>query len=427
MELPIGIKQLISEIKDLCGAEHADWAEVFEKTFADTIKNAMIEDENGIFVLTGDIPAMWQRDSTAQVRPYLIAAKDDPETAAIIKKVLKRQFFNMQLDPYANAFNQVPNNQGHQTDETEMGPWVWERKYEIDSLCYPINLAYLYWKNTGDTSIFDENFKLAVEKAVDVMRTEIHHEISPYKFQRFIDRPEDTLVNEGTGPDFTYTGMTWCGFRPSDDACEYSYSIPENMFAKLVLNQLQEIFTKIAGIEDDDLAGECSNIAEEIDQGIKKYGLIEDQAGKQVFAYEVDGRGNYLFMDDANVPDLTSMPYLGSIAADNVIYQNTRKAALSKQNKYYYEGKYAAGLGSPHTPEGYVWHIGLAIAGLTTDDKEEQERILNTLIATSAGTKMMHEGFDPNDPSKYTREWFSWANMMFCELLLAYFDKTISK
>lgn len=427
MELPSGIKQLIVEIEELCGTEHADWAEVFKKTFADTIKNAMVEDENGIFVLTGDIPAMWQRDSTAQVRPYLIAAKNDSETATIIKKVLKRQFFNMQLDPYANAFNQVPNNQGHQSDETEMGPWIWERKYEIDSLCYPINLAYLYWKNTGDDSIFDDEFKKAVKKAVEVIQTETHHENSPYKFQRFIDRPEDTLVNQGIGPDFAYTGMTWCGFRPSDDACEYSYSIPENMFAKLVLNQLQQIFSEIKEIADQSFAKKCEKLAQEITHGIEKHGLTKDQMGKPIFAYEVDGLGNYLFMDDANVPDLTSMPYLGSIAADDPIYQNTREAALSKQNKYYYEGKYASGLGSPHTPEGYVWHIGLAIAGLTTNDKKEQEKILDTLITTSAGTKMMHEGFDPNDPSKYTREWFSWANMMFCELLLAYFDKTIIK
>lgn len=419
-KIPAGIIDLTERVKNLCGNEHQKWGKIFELTFSDTVKNALVEDQHGIFVLTGDIPAMWQRDSTAQVRPYLIVAQEDPETASLLKKVLQRQFFNMNIDPYANAFNQAANNKGHQTDTTEMSPWIWERKYEIDSLCYPINLAYLYWKNTRDQSIFDEEFITATHKAVQTLRIEQNHTESPYSFERFIDRPEDTLVNHGRGRKIAYTGMSWCGFRPSDDACVYNYSIPENMLAHGVLLQLAQIYQEI--INDSDFVKECTTLADEIWSGIQKYGVMKNKRGEKIFAFEVDGLGNRLFMDDANVPDLISLPYLGLISENDEIYQNTRKTVLSEENKYYYIGKYANGIGSPHTPEGYVWPIGLAMEGLTKSDKDYQAQILDTLVSTTGGTNMMHEGFDPNDPTKFTRPWFSWANMMFCELVLAYFD-----
>lgn len=424
-EIPKGITDLTKQVEFMCNGEHQDWAQVFKKTFSDTIKNAFIEDKNGIFVLTGDIPAMWQRDSTAQVRPYLIAAQKDKETAAIIKKVLYRQFFNMNLDPYANAFNQTPNGKGHKTDKTKMNPWIWERKYEIDSLAYPINLAYLFWKNTDDKSIFDEVFIRATHQAVKTIKIEQHHNESDYRFERFIDRPEDTLVNQGYGAKISFTGMTWCGFRPSDDACVYNYSIPENLFAHKVLLQLAEIYQDI--LKDKNFAVECQNLADEIWLGIKQYGVIKDSNGKEIFAFEVDGLGNHIFMDDANVPNLLSLPYLGLVNIDDKIYQNTRQASLSAQNKYYYVGKYASGIGSPHTPEGYIWPIALAVEGLTTNSKKQKENLLNILINTTSGTQMMHESFNPDQPSEFTRPWFSWANMMFCELVLDYLGLKIKQ
>lgn len=423
--IPRGITELTDHVKKLCGPEHAAWAKIFELTFSDTIKNALVEDEHGIFVLTGDIPAMWQRDSTAQVRPYLIAAQHDPASAAIIKKVLARQFFNMNLDPYANAFNQTANNKGHQTDHTEMSPWIWERKYEIDSLCYPINLAYLYWKNVGDTSIFNQEFVEATHRAVETIQTEQNHEQSAYTFERFIDRPEDTLINNGRGGDIKVTGMSWCGFRPSDDACVYNYSIPENMFAHEILLQLTQIYREV--LHDLAFADKCEQIAQEIKAGIDRYGKMKSKSEKDIYAFEVDGLGHQIFMDDANVPNLISMPYLGSIQLDDPIYQNTRAVSLSKENKYYYTGKYASGIGSPHTPAGYIWPIALAVQGLTDNDQVHKEKILNTLTKTTAGTNMMHEGFDPNAPENFTRPWFSWANMMFCELVLDYFGLRIKR
>lgn len=423
--VPAGIQELTNKVNKLCGEEHSSWAKVFSLTFADTVKNALLEDKHGIFVLTGDIPAMWQRDSTAQVRPYLIAAQNDEATAMIIKKVLARQFFNMNLDPYANAFNQTANNKGHQSDHTQMSPWIWERKYEIDSLCYPINLAYLYWRNVGDSSIFNNQFVTATHKAVATLERGKDHRQSSYRFERFGDRPEDTLIDHGHGAKIGLTGMTWCGFRPSDDACFYNYSIPENMFAHAALLQLARIYREI--MSDEQFAKQCQNLAAEILRGVKKYGLMTNKNGQKIYAFEVDGLGHKLFMDDANVPNLMSMPYLGTVAITDPIYQNTRRACLSKENKYFYQGKFAQGIGSPHTPQGYIWPIALAVEGLTSEDTGIKEKILNTLVNTTGGTNMMHEGFDPNDPTKYTRPWFSWANMMFCELVLDYFGMKIKK
>lgn len=423
-QLPTGVLNLITTIKEKCGSKYAHWAEIFELTFADTLKNALVEDEHGIFVLTGDIPAMWQRDSTAQIRPYLVLAKEDPEIFTLIQKVLQRQFFNMNLDPYANAFNQTANGAGHQSDQTQMSPWIWERKYEIDSLCYPVNLAYLFWKKTGSIQHFDQDFESAINKMLDVLEIELDHEKSTYRFIRTVDHPEDTLPNDGKGAPFAKTGMTWGAFRPSDDLCQYGYSVPENLFAKASLLQLAEIYHEVK--ENDQVATRCYNLAQTLARGIENYGLMKNQAGQDIYAYETDGLGNYLFMDDANVPSLLSLPYLGAVALDDPIYQATRQTVLSFENPYYYEGKYAKGLGSPHTPTNYVWPIALAIEGLTTNDKQRQAEILENLAQTTAGTKMMHEGFDVDDPSKFTREWFSWANMMFCELLLAYFDITVT-
>ncbi|WP_178196222.1 glycoside hydrolase family 125 protein [Ligilactobacillus sp. Marseille-Q7487] len=419
-QLPTGVTQLITEIKNKCGTQHAAWAKTFELTFADTLKNALVEDEHGIFVLTGDIPAMWQRDSTAQLRPYLVLANKDPEIFAIISKVIKRQFFNMNLDPYANAFNQSANGAGHQSDGTQMSPWIWERKYEIDSLCYPVNLAYLFWKKTASTQHFDAEFESATAKMLDVLETELDHNNSSYYFIRTVDHPEDTLPNAGKGGDFGLTKMTWSAFRPSDDRAKYGYSIPANLFAKASLLQLAEIYSEVKN--DEAFATRCFELAQIIGQGIQEYGLMKNKANQDIYAYETDGLGNYLFMDDANVPSLLSLPYLDAIDIADPIYQATRATVLSKENPYYYEGKYAKGLGSPHTPANYVWPIALAIEGLTQSDKKRKAEILDNLTQTTAGTNMMHEGFDVNDPSQFTREWFSWANMMFCELLLDYFD-----
>ena len=414
---PASVERLIGRVRQAAG-EQSKIAEMFETCIKNTLHTTIYRwDDGTAYVITGDIPAMWLRDSAAQIRPYLIPASEDEELAGLIRGLVERQFRFILLDPYANAFNEAPNGRGHQNDATEMNPWIWERKYEIDSLCYPIQLSYLLWKNTGSTSQFNDTFRKAVRRILDVWRTEQRHEeASGYRFQRFGCPPSDTLPREGKGALTGYTGMTWSGFRPSDDACRYGYLIPSNMFAVVVLGYLREIADVV--LHDAELAKEAEALREEIDRGIREYGIVEHAKYGKIYAYEVDGLGNAHLMDDANVPSLLSIPYLGYAPADDPVYMNTRRFILSSDNPYYYEGTAASGIGSPHTPDRYIWHIALAVQGLTAADPEEKTRMLELMVRTDANTGMMHEGFHADQPERYTREWFSWANMMFCELVL---------
>ncbi|ATF24940.1 glycoside hydrolase family 125 protein [Brochothrix thermosphacta] len=423
--VPTSVQQFMDDMTKRAEAENPRWAEIFNKCFANTLLTTVKRfDDGSTFLLTGDIPAMWLRDSTAQVRPYLAIAKEDDDLQAMIAGLVKRQFRYINLDPYANAFNEEANNAGHQTDHTEMNPWIWERKYEIDSLCYPIQLAYLLYKETGRRDQFDASFESGITEILKVWETEQNHDQSPYTFERDTTRVEDTLTHDGRGTPVGPTGMTWSGFRPSDDVCKYGYLVPSNMFAVVVLSYLEEIYTDL--LPQPDVVARVTKLKNEIDAGIKEYAQVANAAGETVFAFEVDGLGNHSIHDDSNVPSLMAAPYLGYCAQDDPIYLATRKTLLSSENPYYYEGKNAKGIGSSHTPENYIWPIALAIEGLTTSDKADKKRILDMLVDNDGGTNLMHEGFDVNDANNYTREWFSWANMMFCELLMDYYDIKIT-
>jgi len=397
-------------------------AEMFRRSMAENLPAVAEQLPDGTtFVLTGDIPAMWLRDSAAQLRPYLLLCKDDPGLQEVLIGVLHRQLEYVVLDPYANAFNREANGDGHTTDETEMTPWVWERKYEIDSLCFPLELAYRLWRITGRADVIDERFRAAASAIVDLWIVEQDHEArSPYRFQR--DEPDmlpsDTLVREGRGRLTRPTGMSWSAFRPSDDATELGFNVPGNMFAAVVLGYLQEIADEV--LDDEPLSARAKELKADIDDGIARHAIIEHPEHGRVYAYEVDGLGESLLMDDANMPSLLGIPLTGYAAPSDPTYLATRQLLLSPENPYYYSGTHAAGVGSPHTPPNYVWHIALAVQGISSTSAEERQRLLELLRDTTGGTGQMHEGFDVDDPSQYTREWFSWANAMFCELALVH-------
>jgi len=265
---------------------------------------------------------------------------------------------------------------------------------------------------------FNQTFCDGVRKILAVWKTEQYHEEkSSYRFIRRNSFFQDTLSRDGKGALVrSGIGMTWSGFRPSDDACTYGYLVPSNMFAVVVLNYLEEIAEKV--LNDLQLKKEASELKNEIYEGIETYAITKVESIGDVYAYETDGYGMYNLMDDSNVPSLLAMDYIGYQPKNPTVAENTRKMILSKKNPYYYEGKYAKGMGSPHTPPGYIWHIGLALQGLTSKSEKEKWDILELMKQTDGNTGLMHEGFDPDDPTKYTREWFSWANAMFCELLL---------
>ena len=425
--IPQSVSIFMQRITELCGTEHADWAENFNTCFANTLTTTVRRHDDGTtFLLTGDIPAMWLRDSSAQFRPYLVIAQDDPDMADLIAGLVRQQFRFINIDPYANAFNETPSGATWDPDDRtdSFGPWLWERKYEVDSLCYPIQLAWLLYRNTGLTSHFDESFVSGVRRILDTFETEQNHAESRYRFFRPNDDPRDSVPNEGLDGPFAVTGMTWSGFRPSDDACIYPYLVPSNMFAVVAMGHLRQIFTDV--LDDAEIVRRAGKLQHDISDGIAQHATIRNAAGERIYAYETDGLGNALLMDDSNVPNLISAPYLGFCDADDPLYLATRRTLLSSENPYYFEGPFARAIGSPHTPTGYVWPIAMAMQGLTSNDRAEKERLLDQLVAADAGTHLMHESFDVSDPTQYTRPWFSWANMMFCELVMDFFGIRIN-
>ncbi|MUV37272.1 Meiotically up-regulated 157 protein [Lentibacillus sp. JNUCC-1] len=416
-QLPDSMEAMIAKV-DECFADDEKLRTMFANCFSNTYETTIRPQDDGTtFVITGDIPAMWLRDSAAQVRPYLLLAETDPAMADMIQGVIQKQMEFIIHDPYANAFNEKANGNRYHDDQTEMTPLLWERKYEIDSLCYPIQLAYLFWKATGRTDHFNDTFKTAAVAIFDTWKVEQNHAESDYHFVRDNCPPQDTLSHDGYGAPVGYTGMTWSGFRPSDDACKYGYLVPANMFAVVVLDYLADIAMDVLG--DEALAQNARDLREEINGGIQQYGTVEHPDFGTIYAYETDGLGNHVLMDDANVPSLLSMPYLGYCDVNDPVYQNTRRFILSDANPYYYEGKVAAGVGSPHTPERYIWHIALSIQGMTAATSEEKAQILETFKTTDGGTNFMHEGFDVDDPAQFTRPWFCWSNSMFSEFVLS--------
>lgn len=408
-------------------AEIPELMDVFVNCYTNTLNTTVKRMENNItHVITGDIPAMWLRDSAAQLRPYIFLAKENAEIRELIAGLVRRQFMCITIDEYANAFNEAPNGACWEKDDPDQNPWVWERKFEVDSLCYPLQLAYLLWKNTGCTTQFEGDFQVGVEKILEVFTTEQYHEEkSHYRFNRNNGYYRDTLSRDGKGALVkSGTGLIWSGFRPSDDACTYGYLIPSNMFAVVALGYLEEMEREI--FHNEELAERAKALKEEIQRAIETIGKTFTEEFGMVYAYETDGYGMYNLMDDANVPSLLAMSYLG-YEGEPEVSSNTRRFLLSEANPFYFKGNKAAGIGSPHTPSNYIWHIAMAIQGLTSETREEKLEILKNMAATTGGKGVMHEGFCCEDDSKFTRAWFSWANAMYAELFLDYMGYQLEK
>ena len=413
------IDALVERVGTRLAGSHPQIAEIFEGCFRNSLDTSIsLEPDGTTFVATGDIPAMWLRDSTAQVRPYVRLAAEDESIARMLRGLIRRTARYVNLDPYANAFNVGPNDRGHQSDQTDMTPWTWERKWKLDSLCYPMLLLRDWWEATGDASVFDAEVHRMLGSIVATMRTEQRHaERSTYRFWRTQHvYPHDNLADGGRGAPVGDTGMVWVGFRPSDDACTYPFHVPSNMFAAAILPQLAAFARDQFG--DPELAADAEALAAEIRAGIETHAVVDHPRFGRIYAYETDGLGNHVLMDDANVPSLLSIPYLGYRAADDPIYLATRAFVLSGDNPYFFSGSAAAGVGSPHTPDRQAWPIGISMQALSATDRGESERLLSSLATTTAGTGLMHESFDVDDPARFTRPWFGWANSLFAEAVL---------
>ncbi|WP_317997028.1 glycoside hydrolase family 125 protein [Vulcanimicrobium alpinum] len=372
---------------------------LYRAALLNTSKQITVADDGTAYVKTGDIPAEWLRDASAQVRPYLFFAKDDPQVRTILRGIIARMGRYLHIDPYANAFT--------------LNYRVWEQKFELDSLAYPITLAWTYWKQTGDTSIFTGDLSLGFDSALDTMEREQDHP----RNSRYTHKE---LPDGGKGKPVAYTGMIWSGFRPSDDACNFNYLIPSEMMAVVALGELEEIERDV--YHNLIKTQRAAALRTEVQTGIQTYGVVFTPNYGYVYAYEVDGMGNSILMDDANIPSLLSAPYLGYTKSSSFIYKNTRKFLLSKDNPTYYVGKLARGIGSPHTNDGWVWPLAMLMEGFTASSDGERKDVLNELLASDPGDHLLHEAFNPDDPTKFSRVDFGWPNALFSEWVMTSFE-----
>jgi uncharacterized protein len=404
-------------------------AAMFEQCLPNTLDTTVYpgshDGRQDTFVITGDIDAMWLRDSSAQVWPYLRFVREDSKLAALLEGVVRRHARMVLIDPYANAFTRNesdPPLPWAVDDKTEMKPGVAERKWEIDSLCYVVRLAHGYWRATGDAGPFDSQWKDAAWKIVETFREQQRlTDHGPYSFMRRADVPTDTLPLLGYGNPARPVGMIYSMFRPSDDACIYPLFVPANLFAVRALEQLAEISGEV--IRDAKLAAACSELRNTVHDATERFGTVEHPKNGKIWAYEVDGYGNALMMDDANAPGLLGLPYLECCAASDTMYQRSRKFALSEDNSYFFRGAAAEGIGGPHIGLGQIWPMSIMFRAFTSNDSQEIRQCLRWLRNTTAGTGFMHESFDQNDPGKFTRAWFAWANTLFGELILKLADE----
>ncbi|ESQ82179.1 hypothetical protein AEAC466_18760 [Asticcacaulis sp. AC466] len=417
------IEQVITQTKKKL--KDKSLADLFENCFPNTldttVTTSVVNGKPDTFIITGDIDAMWLRDSSAQVWPYLPYAAKDKALTTLFRGLIWRQARCILLDPYANAFMRDPtamtNLEWSASDDTEMKPGVAERKWELDGLCYPVRLAHGYWKATGDTVPFDDEWRHAMRTVVHTFRVQQRKtDPGPYRFLRNATASTEMMPLNGYGAPTKKVGLIHSGFRPSDDACVLPFLIPSNLFAAVSLRHLAEMAGPLGF--DSGFRAECTGLAEEIGTALAQYGRHRLPDGTIVWAYEADGFGNTLFMDDANTPGLLGLPYLGACETEDTLYQATRAAVWSDANPYFFVGAAGEGIGGPHIGMNMIWPMSIIMRALTSDDEVEIAQSLKTLQTTTAGTGFIHESFDKDDPAKFTRPWFAWANTLFGELVL---------
>ena len=368
-----------------------------------------------------DIHAMWLRDSGAQVWPYVRFANDDPQLAHMLRGVILRQLRCLVIDPYANAFNDGPTGGEWQSDMTDMKPELHERKYEIDSHCYVIRLAHEYWRVTGDRSVFGDLWEQAIALTVKTFREQQRRNgLGPYRFRRRTDRAFDTVGWDGWGHPVRPVGLIASIFRPSDDATIFPFLVPSNFMAVSSLRKAAEILRQVN--HNGTLATECELLANEVETALRQYAVVEHPKYGKIYAFEVDGFGSHLLMDDANVPSLLAMGYLGDVAMDDPIYQNTRRFVWSEDNPSFFRGKAGEGIGGPHVGYNMVWPMSIMMHVFTSNNDAEIKAGLEMLMRTDNHTGFIHESFNKDNAADYTRPWFAWQNTLFGELILKLID-----
>ena len=397
----------------------------YPNTLDTTAELGMVDGQPDAFVITGDIDALWLRDSSAQLQTYVHLTPKDAGLRLLFHGLIQRQARCILIDPYANAFMKDPAARSSLpaiSDRTDMKPGVAERKWEIDSLCYPMRLAHAYWTATRDKAPFDALWAKAMALAVATLREQQRKDgPGAYHFQRVDKSPTETLMFDGYGAPTRKVGLIHSGFRPSDDACLYPFLIPSNLFAVSVLRKIATVHREARG--DNAAATDAEALAAEVEAALKAHALIDDGKGGQVWAYEIDGFGNWVFMDDANVPSLSGLPLIDVVDRNDPIFLRTAALAWSDRNPYFFKGTAAEGIGGPHIGLDMIWPMSIVARAMNADDDATILQCLRWLKTTHGGTGFMHESFHKDDPKNFTRSWFAWANALFGQLIVEVADK----
>ncbi|MGN6419551.1 MAG: glycoside hydrolase family 125 protein [Pseudobacter sp.] len=414
------VEKIIAGLQQNTANKELGWlfGNCFPNTLDTTVEFDTIDGQPDTYVITGDIDAMWLRDSSAQVWPYIPLCHEDKELQQLVKGVINRQVKCILKDPYANAFykDESKVSEWKETDITDMKPGIHERKWEIDSLCYPIRLSHGYWKETRDTSVFGESFVAAMQLVIQTFREQQRKDgKGPYSFQRKTAWATDGVPMAGYGYPAKPNGLICSMFRPSDDATVFPYLIPSNFFALESLKQLQEMGAAIPSMKS--LVTPARELAIEVEAALKQYAGFSHPKFGRIYAFEVNGFDSYNLMDDANIPSLLAMPYLGGVKLNDPVYQNTRKFVWSENNPFFFKGKVAEGIGGPHIGLDMVWPMSIVMKGLTSTNDKEIKWCLDTLQHTHGKTGFMHESFHKDDSTQFTRKWFAWANTIFGEFV----------
>lgn len=403
------IKEMVVKLKD------RDLARLFENCLPNTLDTTIRWHEASgpeTFVITGDIDAMWLRDSTFQLQPYLHFSSDSGLRKLINGAIQTQASFVIQ-SPYCNAFQppkaahlRPANNNQHDIVHPPYDPdVVFECKYEIDSLSSFLRLSRQYFDATGDTTMFSKQWIKAVQRVLKVVQEQsqpsfnqrTHQWIEPaYTFKRHTDMATETLALGGAGyPVNANTSLIRSAFRPSDDSTILQFFVPGNAMLSVELAHLSRLLSQASkrGMKGaEKWADYAKSASSEIRDGIFEHAVFDHPRFGKVFAFEIDGYGGRIFQDDANVPSLMSLPLIGFVDQKDEIYLNTRKMILSSEgNPYYLAGTSISGIGSPHTPTRNVWPMALLIQLMTSDDREEIERCLKQVLSSTAGLGLIHE------------------------------------
>ncbi|KAF7596733.1 hypothetical protein BBP40_000161 [Aspergillus hancockii] len=385
------------------------------------------------FVVTGDINAEWLRDSTNQLSGYQVLAKKDKKLHTLILGAINTQAEFVIQSPYCNAFQPPPpsgiqptnNGQDDKVHPAYEPSVVFECKYELDSLAHFLALGTEFYESTGSVEFLTDRWYLALDTLLKVLDAQSQPTFddkdqyvkNQYTFQRTTTLGTETLNLAGVGnPLNRGTGLIRSAFRPSDDAAILGFFIPPNAMMAVQLKKTAEVLRKTG--EKSDLAQQLQQRGEDLDKAVREHGIVNHAKYGDVFAFEVDGYGSRILMDDANVPSLLSLPYLGYIDQKDIVYQNTRKMILDKNgNPYYLTGSAFHGIGGPHIGLENAWPMALLIQAMTSDSDAEITECIN-LVRNSSLLGLVHESINVNNIKQYTRPWFAWANSVFAQTIL---------